>query len=206
MSFINLRIGAFMMLIALTMAVVSCGNNNSPTSTNPNPTSTPTSTPTPNVSAIANFGASSQPWNLHFDASGNLYVALFNTSGPCTVGKIASPGTAPVTSIAYAGTAAVFLQGAVADSSGNLWLVNNGAQVIEIPHGGGTPVTITTGFASTAQSYDEVINSAGTTLYIGDYNAGYVYALNLSSPLAGVVTIVNNTGTVANPAYFDQGL
>lgn len=191
--------------------LTSCGNNISPTSSSrPTATSTPantpvinTPTPTPNVTVIANYGASSEPWNLHFDNAGNLYVAFDNASGPCTVVKIASPGTSPVTSLAYAGTAAINESAAVMDPNGNLWIAPQSNKVIEIPAGGGTPVTITAGFYSGSSVIDMAINNAGTTLYMDDGISTYLYALNLSNPSAGAVTLVNKSD---NPQGFGQGL
>lgn len=191
--------GIFSILVFSTF-LAGCPSKSSPTS----PAPTPTSTPTPNVTVIASLSAYN-PNFLHFDQNGNLYVACYETSGPCTVIKIASPGGAsPVTSLAYGGTAASYLEAAVADRNGNLWLVNEAAQVIEIPNGGGTPVTITTGIYTNSHVYDEAINNAGTTLYMCDYDYGYIFALNLSNPSAGATTIVN--GSSVNPGYFSDGM
>ena len=195
-KFLGLSLG----LVFLLAFQWSCGSK-SPTT--PAPTNTPTPTPTPNVTVLANYGASSYPWNLHFDNAGNLYVAFYNASGPCTVVKIASPGTSPVTSLAYAGTAAINESAAVMDPNGNLWIAPQAAKVIEIPAGGGTPVTITTGFYSGSAVIDLAINNAGTSLYMGDGINTYLYALNLSNPSAGAVTLVKNTD---NPQAFGQGL
>ncbi len=177
------RVGVLSLLAGLTFSVLNCSSKNNPSSP---AAPTPTPTPAPNVTVLANYGASSAPWNLHFDKAGNLYVALTNTSGPCTVVKIASPGGAsPVTSLAYTGTAAIGLSAAVADSSGNLWLAGEAANVIEIPAGGGTPITISTGFVSTSQTIDLVINSAGTTLYMGDGIDSYIYRAHSFQSIGG---------------------
>lgn len=196
--FMKLKYLALLSLVILMAGtLISCNPNNGPgfPQKNGTPTvgitNTPTSTPTPNVTIIANFGATSYPWGMHFDTNNNLYIALDPIAAPVTVAKIANPGTSPVTSLAYTGTAASKLYDAVMDTNGNLWLGTGSAQVVEVPAGNGTPVTISTGFYSGSEIYDEVINNAGTTLYAGDYEDGFVYAINLSNPSAGATTIVD---------------
>ena len=129
---------------------------------------------------------------IGIDAADNVYVATYGSSVPYIIEVPAAGGNN-----IHLGSGLSYMTDVAVDASGNVYVCNDGnASIMEIPAGGGTPVTIASGFTTYGTSdLSKIIVDPAGNIFFSETNGQKVSEIPAGS----------NTPVLIGSGYFAPG-